>query len=98
MSSFEGNAAPPITSHTLTQLLLSLCLPILIIPLVTAAGYFAFRWFRNRNSSDGDVESCVKDSSSSGSGSGSENESEGQAFEMMTPALVSNSLQVPRVG
>lgn len=102
MSSFEGNTAPPITPHTLTQLLLSLCLPILIVPLVAAAGYFAFRWFRNRKCGDGNVESCVKDSGSSSSGperaSGSGSESESQAFEMKTPALATNSVQVPRVG
>lgn len=90
--SSQGNTAPPIGTHMLTQLLLSIGLPFLIIPLIAAVVYYGFRYLRNRKSAKGDVEKCVKDSSSSSSGSGSES---GQAFEM-TPALATNSVQVPR--
>lgn len=92
--SSQGNTAPPIGTHMLTQLLLSIGLPFLVIPLIATVGYFGFRYMRNRNSAKGDVEKCVKDSGSSSSSSGSGGE-DGQAFEM-TPALATNSVQVMR--
>ncbi|KAM0724318.1 hypothetical protein Q7P37_000200 [Cladosporium fusiforme] len=97
----EGNTAPPITKHLLSQLLLSIGLPFLIIPIVAAIGYYGFRYLRNRKSAaKEDVGSCAKACVSSSGSSGSENDSAsggGEEIEMtmMTPALKTNSVQVP---
>jgi hypothetical protein len=92
--SYGTNAAPAIDSHMLVQLLLCIGLPFLILPLLATAAYCGFRWLKAKKKKP-----VVKDvekgdfvlSSTKGD---SDEESVGPQHET-TPALVSNSVQVP---
>jgi hypothetical protein len=88
------NTAPAIGVHMLVQLLLCIGLPMVILPTLTAIGYFGFRYLKSRRNARMDVErgDCIKMSTceSSTSDGGSE-----ESKYMMTPALVTNSVQVP---
>lgn len=78
----------------LVQLLLCIGLPVLVLPILVAAAYFAFRHLKARRKKaaqkdlerDGFVESSISV------------DSEVELLlsrHVMTPALVSNSVQVP---
>lgn len=88
-----GNTAPAIGSKMLTQSLLSIGLPILILPMVAAVVYFGFRYLKSRKNAAKDVEqgalAKLSDEGSSSSESGS--------FDFqLTPALSMNSVHVAR--
>jgi len=94
--SYGTNTAPTIDSHMLVQLLLCIGLPFLILPLLATAAYFGFRWIKARKNKPvvEDVEKGDFILSSTSTRKDSEDESVGPEH-MMTPALVSNSVQVP---
>lgn len=79
----------------LVQLLLCISLPFLILPILATAAYLGFRWVKARKN-----QHIVKDVEKGNfalesTREDSEDESvETQQMEM-TPALVSNSVQVP---
>jgi hypothetical protein len=78
----------------LTQLLLSIGLPMIIIPLVATAGYFALRCFRARKVDNGDVELQSIVSSSNGKTLQSDSE---YSSSKVNPAFATNSAQLPRI-
>jgi len=88
------NTAPAIDSHVLIQLLLCIGLPFLILPLLATAAYFGFRWIKARKSKP-----VVKDVEKGDFVLNSpRQDSEAESIEpqhMMTPALITNSLQIP---
>lgn len=92
--SYGTNTAPTIDSHMLVQLLLCIGLPFLILPLLATAGYLAFRRFKAKKTTpvSNDVE---KGDSILSKTRGSEDRSAVEPQHMMTPALVTNSVQVP---
>ena len=95
--SYGTNTAPTIDSHMLVQLLLCIGLPLVILPILAAVAYLGFRCFRARKSKPAgrDIEQ----------GTGFVHNKTREVVEeeigpvedrhMMTPALVSNSVQVP---
>jgi hypothetical protein len=94
--SYGTNTAPTIDSHMLVQLLLCIGLPFLILPILATAAYCGFWWLKAKKKGkpiDKDVEngdlvlSATKEDSDEDKSVGSQHE--------MTPALVSNSVQVP---
>jgi hypothetical protein len=88
------NTAPAIGVHMLVQLLLCIGLPMVILPTLTAIGYFGLRYLKSRKNARMDVErgDCIKTSTRESSGSDGESE---ESKYVMTPALVTNSVQVP---
>jgi flagellar basal body-associated protein FliL len=78
----------------LVQLLLCIGLPVVILPTLTAIGYFGFRYLKSRRNARTDVETgdCIKMSTRKSSSSESGNK---ESKYVMTPALVTNSVQVP---
>ena len=77
----------------LTQLLLALGLPMVIIPLVATAAYFGFRFFRARQlAGSGDLEQQQSIASSS-NGKTSDSDSEESDLRVL-PALATNSVHV----
>jgi hypothetical protein len=88
------NTAPATGVHMLVQLLLCIGLPIVILPTLTAIGYFGLRYLKSRKNARMDVErgDCIKTSTRKSSGSDGESE---ESKYVMTPALVTNSVQVP---
>ncbi|GAB7332117.1 hypothetical protein MBLNU13_g03998t2 [Cladosporium sp. NU13] len=92
--SYGINTAPAIDSHMLVQLLLCIGLPFIILPLLATAAYFAFQWFKAKKNKPvaRDVEKgdLVLNSP--------RQDAEVESLEpqhMTTPALISNSVQVP---
>jgi hypothetical protein len=76
----------------LTQLLLALGLPMVIIPLVATAAYFGFRCFRARQLASGDLEQQQSIASSS---NGKTSDSDGEESDLrVLPALATNSVHV----
>ena len=90
----SGNTAPAIGSHMLIQLLLSIGLPLIIIPLVATAAYFGFRCFRARKLDSGDAEMQSVVGSSNGKTLQFDSE---DSSSNVTPALATNSVQTLRV-
>jgi hypothetical protein len=88
------NTAPAIGVHMLVQLLLCIGLPMVILPTLTAVGYFGFRYLKSRKDARTDVErgDCIEMSTRESSSSDGESE---ESKYVMTPALVTNSVQVP---
>ena len=91
---YGTNTAPAIDSHMLVQLLLCIGLPFIVLPLLATAAYFAFRWFKTKKNKP-----IVKDVEKGDfvlttPCEDSEDEDIGPQH-MMTPALISNSVQVP---
>jgi hypothetical protein len=88
------NTAPAIGVHMLVQLLLCIGLPMVILLTLTAVGYFGFQYLKSRRNARMDVErgDCIKTSTreSFDSDGGSE-----ESKYMMTPALRTQSVQVP---
>jgi hypothetical protein len=77
-----------------TQLLMPIGLPMIIIPLVATAGHFGLRCFRARKVDNGDIELQSVVSSSNGKTLQSDSE---DSSSKVTPALATNSVQMPRV-
>jgi hypothetical protein len=94
--SYDSNTAPAVGTHMLTQLLLALGLPMIIIPLVATAAYFGFRRFRAQKlaSSSGDIEMQSIASSSNSKTSPSDGDKSGLN---VIPALATNSVHVPLI-
>lgn len=93
--SYDSNTAPAVGTHMLTQLLLALGLPMVIIPLVATAAYFGFRSFRARQlAASGDLEQQSNVSLSNGKTSDSNSEESGLS---VIPAPATNSVHVPRI-
>lgn len=78
----------------LTQLLLALGLPMIIIPLVATAAYFGFRRFRAQKLASGETE--MQSIASSTKGKTSQSDSDESGLNII-PALATNNLHVPRV-
>lgn len=77
----------------LIQLLRSLGLPMIIIPLLATAAYFGFRCFRARKLAIADVERQSVVSSSNGKAPVSDIE---DSSLRMVPALATSDVQIPR--
>lgn len=92
MSAAGTNTAPTVDSHMLVQLLLCIGLPMLILPILATIGYFGFRWIKARKNSQTDLERgrLVKSPDSESSDGGSD-----ETDFKMTPALATNSVQMP---
>lgn len=88
------NTAPSIDSHMLVQLLLCIGLPFLILPFLATAAYFAFRWYKAKKNKPV-VKDVEKGDPISNPVSQDSNDANVKSQHMMTPALVSNSVQVP---
>jgi flagellar biosynthesis component FlhA len=96
--SYGTNTAPTIVSHMLVQLLLCIGLPMFILPLLATAAYLAYKWLKARKAKaagkdveQGDsVETTTREEDEEES-----DETEPRNVLMKTPALVSNSVQVP---
>jgi hypothetical protein len=96
--SYGTNTAPTIDSQMLLQLLLCIGLPLLILPLLATAGYFGFRWLKARKSKTAgkDIEKGeLVETSKSEDDEEESIEMEPRAVLTKTPALISNSVQVP---
>ena len=92
--SYGTNTAPAIDSHMLVQLLLCIGLPFIILPLLATAVYFGYRWFKAKENRPVVKDVEKGDFVLTTSREDSEDESIGPQH-MMTPALISNSVQVP---
>lgn len=92
--SYGATTAPTTDSHMLVQLLLCIGLPFLVLPLLATAAYLAFRWFKARKN-----KSEVKDVENGdlilSPVSQDSDDSSIMSLHRMTPALVTNSVQVP---
>jgi len=75
----------------LTQLLLSIGLPMLILPLLATAAYFVIRNYQKRKAALKDLEQGNFILNSTDSRSGSD-----ELEPKMTPAIAANSVHVPR--
>lgn len=92
MSAAGTNTAPAVNSHMLVQLLLSIGLPMLILPIIATIAYFGFRRIKAKKNQQKDIEQgdCVKSSDCASSDTDSE-----ETKFVMTPALATNSVQMP---
>lgn len=85
------NQAPPVGIHMLTQLVLSIGLPTLILPLLATAAYFVIRNYQKRKAALEDIEQGEFILNSKDLRSGSD-----ELDPNMTPATPVNSVHVPR--
>ena len=92
--SYGTNTAPAIDSHMLVQLLLCIGLPFLILPLLATAAYLGLRWYKAKKSKPVTRDVERGDLVSNSPRQDSEDEIT-EPQHTMTPALISNSVQVP---
>ena len=94
--SYGTNTAPTLDSHMLVQLLLCIGLPLVVLPILAAVAYFGFRCFKTSKTKPAgrDIEQGADFVHSKTREVNEEETGQVEDRHMMTPALVSNSVQV----